>query len=536
MLLNKAVDRLAFASDGDHKSLTAREMGVCLRFGVPARSEVCQSAEWPEAVTPARGTIVLVTGPSGSGKSRLLAALADRHPHSRLLQVGGFPEDVSVVDGVAPARSLAEAVGILTACGLGEPRLWLRRVAMLSEGERFRASLARAISLHRTTAGEPLLCDEFGSSLHRRLARAIAFNLRKLVSREGLTLVVATAHADVEEDLRPNAVIRLSRRGDVTVARPRARGPAGVPSFARGLRIEPGTLRDYASFASLHYRRRERIACVDSVFVLRDEAGEALGVVVYGYPPLELSRRNEATGGRFRGNVRRLNAEMRILRRLIIHPDVRGCGLGVRLVAETLPRVGTPFVECLAAMGLVNPVFDRAGMRAIGLCDVGTRQERVLGALRSLGADPLSAEFVSAACRRPEVRRIVARAVFDWYRGGVVSAGRRVEAQGPAELATTFRQLVGSRPVYYLWSREYGVGGDGRPGGGGNGEAALSTCVPATRARRAGVALRPPRPSSPCDVPGGDGANGGKARKRESEKSGNGVVTGPRATQFERRA
>jgi ABC-type ATPase with predicted acetyltransferase domain len=108
-----------------------------------------------------------------------------------------------VVDAVAPARPMAEAMGLLTAAGLGEPMLWMRRFAQLSEGEQFRARLARAISLQPREGGcPPLLCDEFGSLLHRRLARAVAFNLRKQVSREQLCMVVATSDPDLTDALR----------------------------------------------------------------------------------------------------------------------------------------------------------------------------------------------------------------------------------------------------------------------------------------------------------------------------------------------
>jgi len=409
---------------------------------------------------------VLIVGPSGAGKSRMLTRAAEACPGSRWVRRLEFPRDVSVVDAVAPGEALVEAVRLLTACSLGEPRLWLRRFEELSEGEQFRALLARAVSLHRRTPEAPLLCDEFCTSLHRRVAKAVAFNLRKLVTREGLVVFAATAHDDLVEDLRPDAVIRLSRKGEVAVEQPAAEASdvvaatvngGGGPSFARHLEIERGSIRDFAELSDLHYRDRDRIGCVEGVFVVRDTSeGEVLGAVVYGHSPLELSRRNEATQGRFVRNAALLNREMRILRRLVVHPDVRGCGLGRWLVAQTLPRVGTRYVECLAAMGLVNPVFERAGMRRVGVCAGSGRREGVLRHLRELGADPFSAEFVRQVCRQPGVRRVVAQAVYDWYRAGTGGAGDRVARTGPAQLARTFRQLVGSQPVYYLWEREVG--------------------------------------------------------------------------------
>lgn len=454
---------------GSVVAASARVVEVGLRFGValsvPARTVVAGAR-----LDLRPGTITLVCGPSGSGKSRLLRAVAERFPASREVNQVPFPTDVSVVDAICPTRPLAEALGLLTACGFGEPRLWLRRFDQLSDGERFRARLARAIGMQQRSDGVgPLLCDEFGSTLHRRLARAIAFNLRKLTSRERLMLIVATGHEDLEADLRPDRIVRLSGESsicDISTVSVAGRSGEGLNcgtgrsqalpkvSFARRLRIERGALHDYAAFAGMHYRGRDRVGFVDRVFVMRDgPGGEPLGVVVYGHPALELSLRNRATDGRFVRNARRLNEEMRVLKRLVIHPDVRGCGLGHWLVRRTLPMAGTRFVECLAAMGTVNPVFVKGGMTYIGTCGTTLVQRRTLQALRSAGADPLAADFVSQVCRRPSLRKLVAGAVADWYRSTTAEGQGRVERQSARFLAQTFRQMAGSSPEYYLWAR-----------------------------------------------------------------------------------
>ena len=308
---------------------SARLVEVCLRFGLPMTGEAVTIAEGLSLpCTP--GTITLVTGPSGSGKSLLLAQLRKHFPSSRLVERVPFPLDVSVLDAVAPTRPIGEALGLLTACGMGEPRLWIRRFDQLSAGEQFRARLARAISLHRRSGGSaPLLCDEFATTLHRRLAKAMAFNLRKLASRERIGLVVATSRDDLERDLRPDCVVRLGGAEPI-VEQASTGGRSGrrAISFVRRLRIERGSIRDYAEFAPMHYRRRDVLGFVDRVFVMREGAGgDPLGVVVYGHGSLELSLRNRGTGGRFVRQAARLNRELRVLKRLVIHPDVRGCGL-----------------------------------------------------------------------------------------------------------------------------------------------------------------------------------------------------------------
>jgi len=204
----------------------------------------------------------------------------------------------------------------------------------------------------------------------------------------------------------------------------------------------------------MHYRATDELGFVDKVFVLREGVdGEPVGIVVYSHGPLELAMRNKATHGRFVRRPHEVNRRFRILRRLVIHPDVRGCGLGRHLVRTTLPLVGTDYVECLAGMGDYNPVFERAGMKRIGRYETAPRRRAALEALSALDVNPNNAEFTRQVCRRRRVRKIVADIVYDWYSATTAGGERRVERQSPALLAQTFRGLVASRPVYYLWRR-----------------------------------------------------------------------------------
>ena len=141
---------------------TPRLTEVCLRFGVPLTSAgVTVASGLSLSLRP--GTVTLIVGPSGSGKTLLIQDIARRFPTARVVSSVEVPTDVAVLDAVAPTRPVGEAMSLLTACGLGEATLWARPFEALSEGERFRVRLARAISLrHRDGRQGPVLCDEFG--------------------------------------------------------------------------------------------------------------------------------------------------------------------------------------------------------------------------------------------------------------------------------------------------------------------------------------------------------------------------------------
>ena len=71
--------------------------------------------------------------------------------------------------------------------------------------------------------------------------------------------------------------------------------------------------------------------------------------------------------------------------RVVAHPKYRTIGLGQRLVRETLPRAGTPFVELIAVMAKYNPFAERAGMTKIAEQPPAKKALRIAEALCKLG-------------------------------------------------------------------------------------------------------------------------------------------------------
>ena len=61
--------------------------------------------------------------------------------------------------------------------------------------------------------------------------------------------------------------------------------------------------------------------------------------------------------------MRELNEKLSIITRVVVHPKYRTIGLGAKLVKETLPLVGTEYVEMPAVMAKYNPFAERAGMQ-----------------------------------------------------------------------------------------------------------------------------------------------------------------------------
>jgi tRNA(Met) C34 N-acetyltransferase TmcA len=63
--------------------------------------------------------------------------------------------------------------------------------------------------------------------------------------------------------------------------------------------------------------------------------------------------------------MKELNKKLSVISRVVVHPKYRTLGLGSKLVKETLPLAGTPYVEMPAVMAKYNPFAEKAGMRKI---------------------------------------------------------------------------------------------------------------------------------------------------------------------------
>lgn len=191
------------------------------------------------------GDVVLVTGPSGSGKTvllrRLVEAMVSAEPSAHLVDLAAVdpPADLAVIDGLP--CPFQEALEHLSSAGLADAFLLLRRPGELSDGQRWRLRLAHALAQACAAAegggraaAAVLIADEFCSTLDRLAARAIAYRVRRLATRHGLTVLAATAHDDLVDDLAPDVLVVKHEGPGVEVAyRDAARGRPRDPHAGR---------------------------------------------------------------------------------------------------------------------------------------------------------------------------------------------------------------------------------------------------------------------------------------------------------------
>lgn len=151
---------------------------------------------WHKPEIPTEFGIGIIVGSSGSGKSTLLKEFGIDSP--------------IIWDSNKPIISHFEtpddAINALTAVGLNTVPSWYKPYDVLSNGEKFRADLARKLDIGRRDGC--VVVDEYTSVVDRNVAKAASVALSRYVKRYNIkNVVLSTCHRDILEWLEPDWVI-----------------------------------------------------------------------------------------------------------------------------------------------------------------------------------------------------------------------------------------------------------------------------------------------------------------------------------------
>ena len=133
----------------------------------------------------------VIVGGSGSGKSTLLKKFGHEetpiwYPNKSIISHFETPD---------------EAINRLGSVGLNTVPSWYKPYSVLSNGEKFRADLARKIK-------SGAVIDEFTSVVDRTVAKAASVALSRYINNNNLkNIVLSTCHQDILDWLEPDWVL-----------------------------------------------------------------------------------------------------------------------------------------------------------------------------------------------------------------------------------------------------------------------------------------------------------------------------------------
>lgn len=233
-------------------------------------------------------------------------------------------------------------------------------------------------------------------------------------------------------------------------------------SVCKGLRILPGCFDDYKQLAHYHYRDGA-VGPFKAVFALKTgslSTAKTLGVIVYSMPVPGLELRNVATDNFFVGFDRStqlalINRNIRCISRVIIEPRFRGLGLASRLVRQTMPKMDVPIIEAMAVMGLVNPFFEKAGMKAL-TAKMPARCVQLTEAFSMVGIEDRDLSDAEKTQRKlAGLSNTQAKFINREIKCFLQSYGpnSKLKTQNSKLIRYVLSKLT-ARPVYYIWFNE----------------------------------------------------------------------------------
>lgn len=150
---------------------------------------------------PKKWNIGLIVGASGTGKTTIAKeiykdCLIDKFEYTHKSVIDDMPKNVSVEDIEKMFYSV----------GFGSVPSWLKPYNVLSNGEKMRVDLARAL-----LEKDKVCFDEFTSVVDRNVAQTACIAINKAVKKQDKQFIAISCHYDIIEWLQPDWIFDTNK-------------------------------------------------------------------------------------------------------------------------------------------------------------------------------------------------------------------------------------------------------------------------------------------------------------------------------------
>lgn len=244
--------------------------------------------------------IGLIVGKSGTGKTTIAKQL---FPNSYITSYEYNKE--TILDDMPKECSVDEITKAFNSVGFSSPPSWLKPYSVLSNGQKMRVDLARAI----LEENKMFVFDEFTSVVDRNVAKIGSYAIQKAIRKTDKQFIAVGCHYDVEDWLMPDWVFNTDTMTFQSFEEQKKNRPE--------IKFNIYKAKDksiWRMFAKHHYlSHSHNNAAHVYLATINDEIAGFLSVLHLPHPKVK--------------NIKKVH-------RLVILPDYQGAGFGIKFLEE----------------------------------------------------------------------------------------------------------------------------------------------------------------------------------------------------------